>query len=161
MLKKFYYLLLTVVLIFFIATLNLSAQDNKLSGYGADIMHTSVSGLSSGAFMTSQFEVVFSKNIVGAGIIAGGPYYCSGSFDTSSHEDNAMSTCMNPVGLGPNTKKLVEKAKDYAKKGLIDDLNNLKDDKIYIFSGTNDQTVTTKVVDETRKFFKLDRKSVV
>jgi hypothetical protein len=37
----------------------------------------SVSGLSSGAFMAVQFEVAFSSVVTGAGIIAGGPYFCS------------------------------------------------------------------------------------
>ena len=37
----------------------------------------SVSGLSSGAFMAVQFEVAFSRTVTGAGVIAGGPYYCS------------------------------------------------------------------------------------
>ena len=37
----------------------------------------SVSGISSGAFMAVQMGVAFSKDIVGLGAIAGGPYYCA------------------------------------------------------------------------------------
>src|SRR4051812_9587144 len=36
-----------------------------------------VSGLSSGAYMAVQFEVAFSRTVRGAGVIAGGPYFCS------------------------------------------------------------------------------------
>lgn len=46
---------------------------------GADLAATSVSGLSSGAFMAVQIEVAHSKDIVGAGIVAGGPYACAES----------------------------------------------------------------------------------
>ena len=35
---------------------------------------TSVSGLSAGAFMASQFHVAHSRHVVGVGIVAGGPY---------------------------------------------------------------------------------------
>jgi poly(3-hydroxybutyrate) depolymerase len=34
----------------------------------------SVSGFSSGGFAANQFHVAFSASLVGAGIIAGGPY---------------------------------------------------------------------------------------
>lgn len=37
----------------------------------------SVSGISSGGFMAHQFHVAHSADLVGAGIIAGGPYYCA------------------------------------------------------------------------------------
>lgn len=37
----------------------------------------SVSGISSGAFMAHQFHIAHSEHIMGAGIIAGGPYYCA------------------------------------------------------------------------------------
>ncbi len=33
--------------------------------------------------MTVQFHVVYSDLFVGAGIIAGGPYYCSGSYESN------------------------------------------------------------------------------
>ncbi len=37
---------------------------------------TSVSGISSGAYMAGQFQMAHSREVVGAGIIAGGPYGC-------------------------------------------------------------------------------------
>jgi poly(3-hydroxybutyrate) depolymerase len=40
------------------------------------LAHT-VSGLSSGAFFASQYHVAFSSEVAGAGIVAGGPYYCA------------------------------------------------------------------------------------
>ncbi len=38
---------------------------------------TVVVGLSSGAFMTVQLHVAFSASLAGAGVIAGGPFYCA------------------------------------------------------------------------------------
>ena len=49
----------------------------ELPKLGADLTATSVSGLSSGAYMAGQIEVAHSKDIKGAGIVAGGPYACA------------------------------------------------------------------------------------
>ena len=48
-------------------------QAVPLPALGADLEATSVSGLSSGAFMASQFHIAHSRIVVGAGIVAGGP----------------------------------------------------------------------------------------
>ncbi len=55
-----------------------SARAN-LAAYEAKRDATSVSGISSGAYMAGQFEMAHSKDVVGAAIIAGGPYGCSES----------------------------------------------------------------------------------
>jgi hypothetical protein len=47
----------------------------------------------------------------------------------------------------------MESTEDLSGSGEIDSLNNLKDDKIYIFSGKSDSTVITKVVDKTNEFY--------
>lgn len=39
--------------------------------------NTTVSGISAGGFMAVQFAVAFSASISGAGIFAGGPYWCA------------------------------------------------------------------------------------
>lgn len=131
------------------------AEPVSLGAFGADLSKTSVSGLSSGAFMTSQFYVVHSKTMVGAGIVAGGPYFCSGSWAANTLVENATTTCMNPLteSVGPNVPFLVEKAEAFAEAGLIDPLDNLTDDRIYLFSGRSDRVVTSTVVDATRTFF--------
>ena len=46
---------------------------------GTDLPATSVSGLSSGAYMAGQIEIAHAENIVGAGIVAGGPFACAES----------------------------------------------------------------------------------
>jgi poly(3-hydroxybutyrate) depolymerase len=131
------------------------AQTQKLPAYGVDILQTSVSGLSSGAFMTSQLHVAYSDIISAVGIIAGGPYYCAASSILSGAAETAVTTCMNPIGPGPDSEKLFGMAQELTKQGLIDNLTNLKDDKVYIFSGSSDSVVKTKVVDETTEFYQL------
>lgn len=37
----------------------------------------SVSGISSGAYFAVQMQVDYSSGIIGAGVIAGGPFYCA------------------------------------------------------------------------------------
>src|SRR5829696_461204 len=49
----------------------------KLSGYNADIRESSISGISSGAFMAVQFGTAWSSVIRGVGVVAGGPYWCA------------------------------------------------------------------------------------
>src|SRR6202030_2001796 len=48
-----------------------------LGAYNADIKESSISGISSGAFMAVQFGVSWSSIVRGVGVIAGGPYYCA------------------------------------------------------------------------------------
>lgn len=43
--------------------------------YGADPDQVSVSGLSSGAYMTVQMQVAHSKTFMGAGVVAGGKLF--------------------------------------------------------------------------------------
>lgn len=132
----------------------------KLPKMGADLTQTSVSGLSSGGFMTAQLDTAFSKSFVGAGIIAAGPYYCAGNLHSGgvkvANWKRATTTCMDPLkGSEPDPKKLLDKAKEFAKQGLIDDVQNLKNQNIYIFSGTKDSTVRQAVVDQTKKYYEL------
>src|SRR5436305_10263659 len=59
--------------------LSASAQSGAppLAGYNAEIKESSISGISSGAFMAVQFGVSWSSVVKGVGAIAGGPYYCA------------------------------------------------------------------------------------
>jgi poly(3-hydroxybutyrate) depolymerase len=53
-----------------------SAQE-PLSGYNANISESSISGISSGAFMAVQFGTAWSSVIKGVGVVAGGPFWCA------------------------------------------------------------------------------------
>jgi poly(3-hydroxybutyrate) depolymerase len=121
-----------------------TAASRKLPAAGADPARTSVSGLSSGAFMAIQYGVAFSGNTIGMGVIAGGPYNCvyvnAGGIDT----------CMtgNPDGAASYAA-----AQGLADRGQIDPVSNLTAQKIYLFSGTKDDTVKQTVMNAVLAFF--------
>jgi poly(3-hydroxybutyrate) depolymerase len=121
----------------------------ELAGYGADGGKTTVSGLSSGAFMAVQLQVAYSGSIAGAGIVAGGPYYCAiGNVFFAG-------ICMGQVAFfPPSPSVMVGYAKAFAAAGAIDPLANLKTRRVYVFSGTNDSVVKQPAVDATVEFFK-------
>lgn len=127
-----------------------SAQSSptNLPALGADMKQTSVSGLSSGAFMASQLQVAYSGSIVGAGVVAGGPYYCAAN--------NMFYTgiCMGQTFVAPNASLMVAAAKGFEQSKVIDPLSNLKKRRVYVFSGTDDSIVKQIAVDSTVDFFK-------
>lgn len=131
-----------------LATSHALATPAPLPAYGADPKQTSVSGLSSGAFMAVQLQVAYSASIVGAGVVAGGPYYCAAN--------NVLyaSICMGQVPfMPPNPVLMATAAKDFAKASLIDPLSHLRQRRVYVFSGTDDSIVRQPAVDATVSFF--------
>ncbi|MBL8473878.1 MAG: hypothetical protein KF778_10510 [Rhodocyclaceae bacterium] len=134
-----------------------------LPSFSVDLTQSSVSGLSSGAFMTVQLHLAHSATFVGAGVVAGGPYRCAETFRGAAAitEDawtlNALYMCMNPLipQSGPDPAKLVRMARQTARDGLIDPVENLADDKLYIFTGSADSVVESSVVDTTRRFYEM------
>lgn len=137
------------------------AASVALPALNADLRQTSVSGISSGAYMAGQFSVAFSSTVIGAGLVAGGPYYCSGTVGAPPYVpylSNAMSTCMNPASshVPPPVAGISwSDARMFSQWGRIDNTGNLAQQKIYLFSGIADQTVTRAVVDQTARFYQL------
>lgn len=137
------------------------SETPKLRGYKVEKNQNSVSGLSSGAFMTVQLHLAHSSSFVGAGIIAGGPYRCAESLPKASlvAEDgyamNALYICMTPLTptVAPNAEHLADLARQTAAAGKIDPVSNLARDRLYIFTGSKDEVVTSAVVDSTRRFY--------
>lgn len=154
--KRRSWLLLFVVGLFLIFAGSLWSEElKKLPGYGADMRQTSISGLSSGGFMTAQFHTAYSDMLIGAGIVAAGPFYCAG-YNGGDFLANATNRCMSPLTSSqvPDGRKLFAKAGEFAGQGKIADVNHLQDQKVYIFSGSNDRTVKTIVVDQVEKYYK-------
>lgn len=141
------------------------AQQAPLPALGATIDATSVSGISSGAYMAGQFEMAHAKLVVGAAIIAGGPYGCSESVFADSmpgpgtaflNLSKAVNGCMLDLlsawGVGdPDT--LAEKAKQRSAKGEIDPISDVVTDRVYLFSGTADNTVVPTIVKRAAAFY--------
>jgi hypothetical protein len=121
----------------------------SLPALGASPAATSVSGLSSGAFMAVQYQVIYSASVVGAGVVAGGPYYCAAGSMIN------IGSCMGmPMTMPLFPGMMVAAARGFGFYGEIDPVSNLKQRRIYIFSGTKDQVVYPPAVNATVAFFK-------
>jgi poly(3-hydroxybutyrate) depolymerase len=138
-----------VVLSLAVAVSPLAQASAALPALAADPNATSVSGLSSGAFMAVQYQVAYSSSVVGAGVVAGGPYYCAAGSLLNA------AVCMGQVPfLPPNPALMLLSAEGFASAGQIDPLSSLKNNRIYVFSGTKDTVVYQQAVDATVAFFK-------
>lgn len=120
-----------------------SAQ-NPLPDLAADVSRTTVSGLSSGGYMAGQFHLAYGDIIVGAGIVAAGPYACA-----RGDVARALAVCTETGNGTPNAARLVDLARERAEAGLLAPLTTLRDDRVYIYSGAADRTVERVVVDAT------------
>jgi hypothetical protein len=144
------------------------AEETKpapLPALGADISQTSVSGISSGAYMAGQFEIAHSKLVIGAAIIAGGPYGCADSaysgmmpgpgaafLNLSQAMNGCMLNAMRFWGV-PNPKQLADKTKRLAEEDRIDPIADVRKDRIYLFSGSNDHTVVPAIVAAAAEYY--------
>jgi poly(3-hydroxybutyrate) depolymerase len=108
-----------------------------------------VSGVSAGAFMAQQFLTAFSSQVSGAGIVAGGPYFCA-----QGNMLNALNKCMKTSMGVPGKDELLKAAKVFEKEGKIDALANLKSSKVYILSGKLDEVISQKVSDVNVEMYK-------
>lgn len=123
---------------------------DPLPALRADQREVTVSGLSSGGYMAVQMHVAHSSSIAGAGVIAGGPYYCAqGSLAT------ALYNCMTPGTWTPvpRTEFMQATVEGLAKLGRIDPLKNLSGSRVWLFTGTQDRIVYPEVVKELRRFY--------
>lgn len=149
----------------------LGAKDltDIVQGLNIDEKQISVSGISSGGFFTTQFHVAHSEHVMGAGIVAGGPYYCA-----KGDIWDAVTRCSKTVGItcqkflgffGKENSDCGERFPDdhegmeamaeasYAEAKKRNDLKNIKGDKIYLFSGLEDEIVPTGVMGAVREFY--------
>jgi hypothetical protein len=108
-----------------------------------------VSGMSSGAFMAVQMHFAYSADITAAGVIAGGPFYCVGT------EPDPYYYYCSFFADQLEVDDMVEYIEDQADKGNIDPTSNLKDDKVFLFTGTADDIVVLGVGKLNYDIYKL------
>jgi hypothetical protein len=139
------------------------SQVARLGSYNVIKGQSSISGFSSGAFMTVQLHLAHSASFAGAGIIAGGPFRCAEAFRSvaltaeGALELSAIYICMNPIvpEVAPSAEHSAKLAREAAEAGEIDPLANLSDDRVYIFTGSKDTVIYSDVVARTRDFYRL------
>lgn len=143
-----------------------ASADDPLPGLGVDLTRSSVSGLSSGAYMAGQFQVAHSSIVMGAGLVAGGPYGCAQSiaaetvplwttalpYNVAQALNGCMADRLRSFGV-LNANTLARRAKRLAEEGRIDPIASLARDRVYLFSARGDDTVAESVVKAARDFY--------
>ncbi|HVF62537.1 MAG TPA: fibronectin type III domain-containing protein [Casimicrobiaceae bacterium] len=121
-----------------------------LDGFNVDLSATSVSGISSGGYMANQFHVAHSSIVIGAGILAAGPFYCA-----KGNVATALTDCTTPSALNPpDVGYSIRVTDDYASRAAIDATAHLGRSKVWLFSGTLDATVYPIVVDRLHEYYR-------
>ncbi len=109
-----------------------------------------VSGVSAGGYMATQYQVAYSKDVIGAGIVAAGPWFCARGMLAS-----AIKECTKGGPIGPETRPLVAALRASADAKAIDDPSWIAPDHIWIFHGKHDRKVGAAVSDSLLRFYKV------
>lgn len=136
----------------------LGDEPGALHPYNAEIGESSISGISSGAFMAVQFGTAWSSIIKGVGIVAGGPFYCAqaSAADIWNGYSLPVAIATGPcmTGPAPDLHFFVDKADEKAASRDIDPTSDLSHQKIYLFHGFNDTVVAKPVTDAAAEFYR-------
>ncbi|KAJ5215482.1 uncharacterized protein N7498_001889 [Penicillium cinerascens] len=109
---------------------------SALCAYNVDSSAVSVSGLSSGGFMSAQLGVAYSNVFqVGFGVFAGGPFDCA--------RNQAYTTCM--YNQNPSITTPTANMKSWSGDEIAT-TSNLANRKIYLWEGSADTTVGPNVM---------------
>eukprot|EP00818_Percolomonas_sp_WS_P007810 CAMPEP_0117443010 /NCGR_PEP_ID=MMETSP0759-20121206/4464_1 /TAXON_ID=63605 /ORGANISM="Percolomonas cosmopolitus, Strain WS" /LENGTH=360 /DNA_ID=CAMNT_0005234951 /DNA_START=579 /DNA_END=1658 /DNA_ORIENTATION=- len=114
----------------------------------------SISGLSSGAFLSVQFQFAHSSRVLGAGIVAGGPFYSA-----LGNAFTAQEIMVHPELI--STTQLELFAEECALTGEIDPLSNLRHHRVYIYSGEGDTVVHQGVSKKLEEMYHTNEVEVV
>jgi len=97
--------------------------------------------------MATQMHVAYSSVFMGAGLVAGNPYYCAQGSSLI-----ATGACMtSPQSITVST--LTTKTTSYASTGDIDPTNNMYNSRVYIFGGTLDSVVYQGVGMKAQEYY--------
>ena len=135
---------LTMVII-----ISISEFSKSLPKFNVDIKETSISGFSSGASFAHQLQVALSSIIKGVGIIAGSHYNCGGLMSAKKCRQMGSPPINQSIAL---TNKW--------SSNLIDNITFMNNQRVYMISGTNDETVGTSVMNQLYKYLVTEGKYV-
>ena len=152
-------LLLAPVVYCLLGLASMALAADKLGSYAIDQKAISASGVSSGGFMAQQFHVAHSAEIMGAGIVAAGPYNCANSkpgwpaicaaMDVCSHTAASFVPFMGP----PNPQHSIRATQRAARQHKIDPPSGLRHDKVFLFSGMKDSEVPQSVMTSLEEYY--------
>ena len=126
----------------------------EVSAFNVDPTRITVSGVSSGAMMATQFHVAHSDIVSGAALVGGGPYYCA-----KNSLQKALGPCMQGGDMGIDA--LVAYTRSNADIAPID---NLGGDAVWVFHGANDVIMHSDTTAAAAEFYRrlagIDSKTV-
>jgi predicted esterase len=135
------------VLVVLLVTAGVALAQRKLLKYNVNRGLISVSGISSGACMATQMHVAYSSWFMGAGLVAGTPYWCAkGSTLTAT---GACSSNPNNVAVSD----LVAQTNRYASSNDVDGTGNLRNDRVFIFAGNQDSVVVPGIASKVLEYY--------
>ncbi|KAK7074934.1 hypothetical protein SK128_015272 [Halocaridina rubra] len=105
-----------------------------LEQYNVDPNEVTVSGISAGGAMATQFHVIHSSEVKGAAMFAGIVYHCANGLLATA------LTCMSAPGL-TNVDSMISKTENQASSGTIDATANLLGSPVYVFHSPIDSVV--------------------
>ncbi len=132
-----------------------------LPALNLDLGQTTVSGISSGAFMAVQFGTAHSATVTGVAATAGGPYFCAGQDSwAGAGVSRAIARCMQGDPSYPavpitatDLSQMSAAVRAWGARGLIDDSANLAQQRVWIFHGYNDGIVKRPVSDALQSWY--------
>jgi poly(3-hydroxybutyrate) depolymerase len=120
----------------------------NLPKYNVSVNQVSVSGLSSGGYMAVQMHFAYSTTVrKGAGVIAGGPLYCS-----ESNVLIAQGPCMDGAG-SRELPRLLSLIHAWSVNHYIDPTSAMAASRVYLLSGTIDSAVRPPVMNDLRTMY--------
>jgi poly(3-hydroxybutyrate) depolymerase len=137
----------------------ITCSGRELPALNVDLAETSVSGLSSGAFMAVQFEVANSAMVKGVGVFAGGPYYCGqddairATTQCSCSLDLPFPTC-DVSSTSADVPHLEDVTRASARDGAIDPTDHLADHRVFIFTGGKDSIVPGAIAAQLEEYYR-------
>lgn len=111
----------------------------RLTPLPLDPASVTVSGISSGGAMAVQFHIAHSKLVQGMAALAAPPYLCA-----EGNVVHALGRCMKD-GTAIPLEQLRERADRFAAEGLIDPLDGLRGDRVWLYRGAADPVVHASV----------------
>lgn len=102
--------------------------------------HITLSGVSAGGYMAGQYHQAFAEEVKGVAMIAAGPVYCA-QHDISQ----AIAHCMANEQAAPDLAALEKTLTAWRGQGLLAPLAAVSNSRVWIFSGSADNTVLPQV----------------
>jgi len=116
-------------------------RDDRQWPFGSCYGNVSVSGVSSGGMMAVQAHFAYSDTVIGAGIIAGGPYYCA-----QGDLVIAGALMLDPHLI--DLKHLYKLTAEAEAKKLIAPTSNLAKARTWLFHGSKDTVVKELIMEK-------------